>query len=98
MKSRLFDKVVAFLQRLDEANIAYSLKHNRPEAITVTVDIPGERWEIDFLADGEVDVQRFVSNGDIRDEKVLEELFDVEEAKAGRRLGGPSQISEERHE
>ena len=36
---------------------------------------PGEYWEIEFLEDGEVDVERFRSNGHIDDESALEELF-----------------------
>jgi hypothetical protein len=31
---------------------------------------------VDFLADGDVDVERFVSTGDVDDESALEELFE----------------------
>jgi hypothetical protein len=75
MNEPLFDRFLAFVQRLEQAKIAYFIKHSRPTALTVTIDIPGERWEVDFLDDGSVDVERFVSNGKIYDEPILEELF-----------------------
>ena len=38
--------------------------------------VPGERWEIEFFVDGLVEVECFVSNGDIYDEAMLIALFD----------------------
>jgi hypothetical protein len=37
--------------------------------------VPGERWEIEFLGDGSVEVERFLSNGEICGEEVLHELL-----------------------
>ena len=54
--------VLEFLERLERANVAYSLRHIR-DALMVVVDIPGERWEIEFFGDGELEVERFVSAG-----------------------------------
>jgi len=46
------------------------------DAIEVHVDVPGERWEVDYFADGQVYVERFTNpSGEIKDEKELEELF-----------------------
>lgn len=42
----------------------------------VTVAVPGERWEIEFLSDGSIEVEKFVSQGDIAAEEALSELFD----------------------
>jgi hypothetical protein len=75
MKADRFDKLLDFLQRLDEAKIHYVLTNYREDAISVEVYAPGEHWEVDFLADGEIDVERYRSNGHIDDESVLEELF-----------------------
>ena len=75
MKPDQFEKLVAFLERLDNAKISYHLLHSRDEAITVLAYAPGEYWEVDFLADGEVDVERYRSNGHIDDESVLDQLF-----------------------
>jgi hypothetical protein len=75
MKEDRFERVLAFLRRLDQAQIYYSLSHYREDAISIEVVVPGERWEVDFLDDGTVDVERFVSNGEIYDESMLRELF-----------------------
>jgi hypothetical protein len=31
----------------------------------VLVTVPGERWEVEFFADGSIEVERFISNGEI---------------------------------
>jgi len=41
----------------------------------VLVTVPGERWEVEFLADGSVEVERFTSDGEIYGEDTLGELF-----------------------
>lgn len=65
-----------FLNRLEKNKIYYRLEKVRGEAIMVEVAVPGERWEVEFLEDGTVDVEKFVSDGgDIYDEKELEILF-----------------------
>jgi len=69
-------KLTTFLDKLDEERIQYTLTHQREDTLLVAVAVPGERWEIEFLIDGSVEVERFVSNGDIYDEVMLQELFD----------------------
>jgi hypothetical protein len=70
-----FDKLLTFHQRLKQARIHYELAGYREDAVSVTVRVPGEYWEVDFLADGDVDVERFVSIGGVQEEALLEELF-----------------------
>ena len=41
----------------------------------VLVRVPGERWEVEFLADGSVEVERFISDDKIFGEDILSELF-----------------------
>ena len=65
----------AFIQELRDAEISFELSDYRIGAISVLINVPGERWEVDFLDDGTVDVERFISNGEIRDEEALKELF-----------------------
>jgi len=69
MKSDVFDKLIVFLNDLGQKGISYTLAHNRDEAIMVVVAVPGERWEIEFLRDGSVEVERFISNGEIYGEE-----------------------------
>ncbi|NEP58838.1 MAG: hypothetical protein F6K31_17765, partial [Symploca sp. SIO2G7] len=75
MKNNVFNKLVSFLQKLDQQGMSYTLGHHREEAVMVTVAVPGERWEVEFLSDGSVEVEKFISNGEIVGEELLSELF-----------------------
>lgn len=65
MNNNVFDKFTVFLDALERRGIGYSLAHHREEAMMIIVAVPGERWEIEFLSDGSVEVERFISNGEI---------------------------------
>jgi hypothetical protein len=65
-----------FLERLQAANIFHRIRDTRDEAISVDVAVPGERWEIDFLNDGSVEVEIFRSDGTIGNESLLDDLFE----------------------
>ena len=69
------DKVLALLNRLQEALIFYTVAHNQEDAISIQVVVPGQRWEIDFYLDGTVDIEIFKSDGTIRDATAIETLF-----------------------
>ncbi|MGI2908022.1 hypothetical protein [Tolypothrix sp. VBCCA 56010] len=75
MKSNGFGKLVAFLNQLEQEQINYTLAHHRDETIMVNVAVAGQRWEVEFFEDGSVEVERFVSSGEIDGEEVLSELF-----------------------
>jgi hypothetical protein len=77
MKENQFSNFLAFLERLSEAKITYSLEHSRDDAVMVTVVSPGVYWEIEFLEDGHVEVERYRSDGKIHDESALNELFQL---------------------
>lgn len=64
------------LDRLDEADIHYTLSSLREAAVMVSVSIPGERWEVEFMSDGEVEVEIFSTDGEIHDESMFDELFE----------------------
>lgn len=70
-----FAKLLSFLNRLDQVKIAYSLGHNRAETIMVIIDVPGQRWEIEFFEDGTVEVEKFISTGVTGNGENIEELF-----------------------
>lgn len=55
--------VLKFCNQLNEKRASYKLSVDRPEAIRVTLDVPGERWEIDFFAGGEIELERYVGQG-----------------------------------
>ena len=68
------DRLLPFLDRLEEKKIYYRLNRVR-DAIMVEVAVPGERWEIEFFEDNHIEVERFVSDGEILDERELHDLF-----------------------
>ena len=75
MSQDKFSQLLTFLRQLDRAKIAYDLRHSREDAIMVQINVPGERWEVEFLEDDEIEVERFRSNGVIHDETALAKLF-----------------------
>jgi hypothetical protein len=68
------EKLIEFLNKLEDVKIYYKLDKVR-EAIMVEIAVPGERWEVEFMEDNMVQVERFKSNGEIKDESELEILF-----------------------
>jgi len=73
----MVSSLLGFLERLDQHRIHYRLEHNRPESILVDIAVPGERWEVEFMENGDIEVERFVSDGSICGDEQLESLFDV---------------------
>lgn len=45
----------------------------------VMVFVPGEHWEVEFMDDGGVEVERFRSDGQISDESSVAELWPMTE-------------------
>jgi hypothetical protein len=70
-----FAKLLRFLDRLEESGLQYFLGHFR-ETINVLVTTPSARWEVEFFADGHIEVEVFRSQGEgMRGEEALAELF-----------------------
>lgn len=62
--------------RLDEPNISYRLAHIRPESVMVEIALPGWHWEVEFMADGALEIERYRSAGDVEDRpELLEQIF-----------------------
>ena len=76
-----FQRLLDFLERLEETKLHYMLGHFRPETVAVEVVVPGERWEVEFFASGNVEVEVFSSVGargiELEGEEALERLFAV---------------------
>lgn len=75
-------KLTKFLDRLDGADLHYTLTSVREGAVMVGVTVPGERWEVEFMADGDVEIERFKSDGEIHDYSIIEELFELQSEEA----------------
>jgi hypothetical protein len=80
-------QLLPFLNDLRAGKIYYELRQRREDAIMVEIAVPGERWEVEFLNDGSVEVEIFRSDGQIFDESFLKKLIadhsDVKEAETG---------------
>lgn len=75
MKADPFAKLMALVRELEAAQISFRVTHHRYDGITIEATVPGERWEIDVLEDGDVDFERFVSTGGVQSEDVLAEFI-----------------------
>ncbi len=75
MKPNNFDNMLRFLNQLQQSKISYNLAHHRDEALMVIISVPGERWEVEFLDDGSIETERFISEGEIEGEEALNELL-----------------------
>jgi hypothetical protein len=67
--------LINFLNKLEEKSIYYSLNKTRDESLMIEVTVPGQRWEIEFLEDGTVDIEKFISDGKMYDSNELDVLF-----------------------
>ena len=74
-------KLTDFWDRLDESDIHYTLSSVREGAVMVGVTVPGERWEIEFMADGDVEIEVFKGDQEIHDYSIIEDLFENGRAK-----------------
>ena len=66
--------LIEFLDKLEAKKIYYRLNKIR-NSILVEVSVPGQRWEIEFMTDGSILIEKFISNGHIFDEKEINALF-----------------------
>jgi hypothetical protein len=42
----------------------------------VEIVVPGQRWEVEFMEDGTIVIEKFISDGNIYDEEELNVLLD----------------------
>jgi len=64
------------LDRLDAAEIQYTLASVSEGTIEVGIDVNDEHWKVEFMDDGEVEIEIFKSDGQIFDYSVIEDLFE----------------------
>ena len=69
------EKLFAFLARLEAHKIHFVLKRIRDESILIDIAVPGQRWEVEFMEDGTIEVEVFKSPGVIEGDEALERLF-----------------------
>lgn len=64
------------LDRLDAAEIQYTLASVSEGAIEVGIDVPGEHWKVEFMDDGDIEVAIYKGDGQVFDFGIVEDLFD----------------------
>ena len=69
-------KLLALSDQLKAANIHHEVTRYREDGMSIVANVPGERWEIDVLDDGEVIVEIYKSQGGCRGEEALKDLFE----------------------
>lgn len=75
-ESNPMQKLIDFLAELDKRHIFYTLGQAQYDGVMVDISVPGQRWEVEFFADGSVEVEIFSSDGKIRQEEAITELFE----------------------
>jgi hypothetical protein len=75
VKPEPFAKLMSIIRALVEAQIHYVVAHYRYDAVSIQATVPGERWEIDVLEDGEVDFERLVRAGGVTSETEMNQFI-----------------------
>jgi hypothetical protein len=69
------ENLLVFLRKLDRHKIFFRLSRPRDEAIMVEIVVPGERWEVEFFADGHTEIEIFGPSSGMIGEANLERLW-----------------------
>jgi len=72
-------ELTGLLDRLDAAEIQYTLASVSEGSIVVGIDVPDEHWNVEFMDDGDIEVEIFKSDGQVFDYSVVEDLFEGDE-------------------
>ncbi len=68
------NKFIDFLEKLDAAKIYYKI-NKVSENILVEVAVPGQRWEIEFDRNENIQIEKFISEGVIHNDDETCTLF-----------------------
>lgn len=66
----------SFIETLKQKKIFFSLHSFREDSIMIRADVPGERWEIEFMKDGKIEAEIFKSSGEICGKESLKDFLD----------------------
>ena len=66
--------LIGFLDKLEKNHMHYKLSKFR-DSICVEITVPGQRWEVEFMADGSIEIEKFISQGMIFSNSELDILF-----------------------
>ena len=60
LEGEVHEDIQKVVNELEENSIFFKLNKVRNEAIMVEVAVPGQWWEIEFLEDDTVDIEKFI--------------------------------------
>lgn len=72
------DSFLIFLATLEQHNIYYRLNKVR-DSVLVEIAVPGQRWEVEFFSNGQIEIEKFISTGQIYDENELKNLWEFKD-------------------
>ncbi|TFH51769.1 MAG: hypothetical protein E4H01_00130 [Lysobacterales bacterium] len=67
------------LDRLDSAEIQYTLASVSEGSIVVGIDVTGEHWKVEFMDDGDIEVEIYKGDGQVFDYSIIEDLFEEDD-------------------
>lgn len=67
-------KLIKFLEELENRKIYYRLNKIR-DSILVEISVPSQRWEVEYMYDGRVNIEKYISDGNISGEEDIENLL-----------------------
>ncbi|MEA4849436.1 MAG: hypothetical protein VB106_19550 [Clostridiaceae bacterium] len=67
--------LIGFLNELENRKIYYRLNKVR-DSIMVEIAVPGQRWEVEFFENGNIEIEKFISDGTLFDHSELKYLFE----------------------
>jgi hypothetical protein len=62
-RENTIDRALGFCAQLSSQGIRYNMDLVRNDALMIAVAVPSQRWEIEFMSDGSVELERFESLG-----------------------------------
>ena len=65
---------IEFLDKLEKNKIYYRLNKIR-DSVLIEIVVPGQRWEVEFMADGTIEIEKYLSDKTIYSATELEVLF-----------------------
>ena len=63
-----------FIEKLHNEKIKFRLDMIR-DSILIEVSVPNQMWEIEFMADGTIEIEKFISIGEKFDEWEIDKLI-----------------------
>ena len=75
MRQDVYNRFMAFISVLEQANIRHTIAQNQDEVVLIFVELASELWKIELQADGGVGAERYFSDGDIYGEEIFHDLL-----------------------